>query len=144
MNDKSIFSAELTAIERAIDMCETVSKVMVCTDSLSTIQSLQQLYPKDPQVDRVKNMIHQHRVKIVLCWVPGHMGIIGNAKADKLARTALTINDIASTKLKVDKIKSIAKKLAHGAMLRRWEEKGSTMSSEDIPRRGVFKGGIKW
>ena len=41
------------------------------------------------------NDLYNHHYNIIFCWIPSHVGIKGNTKADKLAR----VNPISSTQV---------------------------------------------
>ena len=92
-NHTSVFIAELFAIDKAIDfaMSSTHDKVVIFTDSYSSIQAIQSLRTRSNEIQG--NIIHKlfdvymsDRKVIKLMWVPGHMGIHGNEMADYYAR----------------------------------------------------------
>ena len=89
----SIYSAEIRAIELAITIIEQLTQTyfVIHSDSSSALASLQQLIPKNPFVRKIKHDIYRlaSNNKIVCFnWVPAHVGIRGNEKADQLAKEA--------------------------------------------------------
>ena len=94
INDEaSICTAELLAIEAAIEYIWDSSdeKFMIITDSLSSLQALKSQKLNNPIVSNILHMCHYlsgHK-DIVFCWVPSHIGIQGNERADVLAKAAL-------------------------------------------------------
>ena len=90
----SIFTAELTAIILAFDKIERSGKqkCIVCVDSLSCLQTIEQLNIDHPLVLDIMNKYLEIRSlsKLVkFCWVPSHVGIQGNERADTAAKAAL-------------------------------------------------------
>ena len=94
INDEaSICTTELLAIEAAIKYIWGCSdeEFMVIKDSLSSLQALTSKKLKHPIVSNILHMCHYlsgHK-DIVFCWVPSHIGIQGNERADVLAKAAL-------------------------------------------------------
>ena len=69
------------------------TKVFLLTDSLGALQSIKQTTVSDNE--EIIHSIHQAINLIPLChfmWIPSHVGIPGNEKADKLAKKALTLS----------------------------------------------------
>ena len=94
INDEaSICTAELSAIEAAIEYIWDSSdeEFMIITDSLSSSQALKSQKLNYPIVFNILHMGHYlsgHK-DIIFCWVPSHIGIQGNERADVLVKAAL-------------------------------------------------------
>ena len=81
--DSSIYSAELRAIELALNHISNSrhNNFVVFSDSKSSLQALQNLWSNHPLVCRVLNLhslLCRLNKNIVFCWLPSHVGIRGN------------------------------------------------------------------
>jgi hypothetical protein len=92
----SIFTAEATAIERAL--------LWAASDSLSVLRGLQSPQPQHVTIFAILLNIHTLQLemtkRVVLMWCPGHSNIYGNEQADKAAgsgaRTPPPLNPITT------------------------------------------------
>merc|ERR1712082_195690 len=93
-NCASIFTAELTAILEALKHSQNINRncVSIITDSKSSIQAIRKLYPQNPIIIKIQDIIKNSNKNFTLCWVPSHIGIQGNEQADRLA-VAATSNE---------------------------------------------------
>lgn len=96
-NSTSIFSAEIAAMLDALHYVLTAppGRVVVATDSLSTLQALEGS-TSAPSLDlsdilRLLSLCQERDIKVILLWVPGHMGVLGNEVADQAARAGLDL-----------------------------------------------------
>ncbi|CAF3646749.1 unnamed protein product [Rotaria socialis] len=89
----SIFTAEMVAIVtalRAISSHPQQSFVIFC-DSLSVLQSIESYESNNPLVQHIQQwlfFISARRKELSFCWVPGHIGVAGNERADGAAKDA--------------------------------------------------------
>ena len=90
------FSAEIKAIDLALDHIEQSRNTdfIIFSDSLSVLQSLHSRHIENPLLLDVllKHNDLADLNYIVFCWLPSHVGIKGNEKADIAAKSALTLN----------------------------------------------------
>ncbi|XP_044744603.1 uncharacterized protein LOC123306596 [Coccinella septempunctata] len=105
----SIFTGELYAIHQAMKHIEENAYInnVICTDSLSSLQSIKSRTISNPLVRKIldtNTTISQQGKKAVILWIPSHMGIPGNEKADREANDArysgTCVNDITNYDLK--------------------------------------------
>lgn len=94
-DNASIFSAEIKAIDLALNHIEqsTSRDFIIFSDSLSVLQSL-----NSRQLDNslLTDILLKYNYlsdlnNIVFCWLPSHVGIKGNEKADIAAKSALAL-----------------------------------------------------
>ncbi|XP_072400516.1 uncharacterized protein [Diabrotica undecimpunctata] len=88
----SIHTVELYGINKALEVTPKSSKrIAICTDSLSSIHSLKTLRSQHPIVNKVHAHCHQlltSGTSVSIIWVPSHVGVIGNEKADQAEKEA--------------------------------------------------------
>jgi len=97
----STLQAELHAILRALEAAEAyeLPSLLVCTDSLGSLQTLQLATPGDNHllVETVHELLDRRETKgqeTIFYWVPSHVGVRGNEAADKAAKEALTLDQV--------------------------------------------------
>jgi len=87
----SIFRAELYALLLA---GQSGTKIVIFSDSLSSQQAIDGFNIDN---DLVQKFIKEYSVQtkegktIALCWIPSHVGIPGNEKADSAAKGGLSL-----------------------------------------------------
>ena len=92
----SIFTAEIWAIITALEEIKNASesKFIIFTDSRSCLQALLYMKLEHPLIGMaIRNCVFLNIANkdIILCWVPSHVGIRGNEKADSAAKSALDL-----------------------------------------------------
>ncbi|GBL78410.1 putative RNA-directed DNA polymerase from transposon X-element [Araneus ventricosus] len=115
-------AAVLLALEKISDCLER--KFIIYTDSLSALESMKSFYMHSHRHPLVLNVLHllnklaSRDFNILLCWVPSHVGIVGNEKADKAAKLA-TAPTNSSTPL--TDFKKYTKLLFYTKWQRQWD-----------------------
>lgn len=83
----SIFSAEAMAILYTIKyICTENTESVIFTDSASVLQALENGESRHPWIQAIE--FESRRKAVTLCWIPGHVNIKGNERADQLAKAA--------------------------------------------------------
>ena len=107
----SIYTAELQALKLALNLVQNLIglRFIVYTDSLSSLQAINGCNYNHPFIYDLINLNNQCKSmgkSVVFAWIPSHVGIPGNERADRLAKEALNFNEsnlkIPSTDFKVN------------------------------------------
>ena len=110
LGNASIFIAELQALKMAFNIVKNCDgdHFMIFTDSLPSLQAIGGNNCDHPFIQDISKLFNDCcsvNKKVVSAWVPSHVGIKGNEKADELAKQALNFNvldlKVPDTDLKV-------------------------------------------
>lgn len=93
----SVFTGEAIALLKAIAYVESheLSKTIIFTDSRSCLQAINSNPFKNknyPLIFKIREALfkcNQKKLEVVLTWIPGHCGIMGNEWADSWAKDAI-------------------------------------------------------
>lgn len=125
-NDFSNFSSELYAILKALESLNITdqAKYLILSDSFSGIQAITSPKPIHPIAMEIKNLIYNltstQNLKIKLCWIPGHTGIVGNEMVDALTKRVEGLNIEINKIPKVD-LDQISKKVVFNIWGQKWD-----------------------
>ncbi|GFT94129.1 RNA-directed DNA polymerase from mobile element jockey [Trichonephila clavipes] len=92
----SVFTAEAVAIYRALQLIDSnmPRKYCIYTDSMSVLEALEnyndRCHPVVCKILDITSRLYSKGFDIVFCWLPSHVGIIGNEQADSAAKSATT------------------------------------------------------
>ena len=94
--EASVYTAELHALQMACHLIHehpsnTNNSYIICTDSLSAVQGLHTLTPRNHLMHKLQISFHtllDIGISVTVLWIPGHREIKGNEKADEAARSA--------------------------------------------------------
>jgi len=77
----------------------SIKTSIIFTDSFSALQSLESQKLHQSLILSILTIIHHlhsNYYDVVFCWIPSHIGIAGNEKADQAAKSALNLPNITS------------------------------------------------
>ncbi|GFY11314.1 RNase H domain-containing protein [Trichonephila clavipes] len=92
----SVFTAEAVPIYRALQSIDSnmPRKYCIYTDSMSVLEALEnyndRCHPVVCNILDITSRLYGKGFDIVFCWLPSHVGIIGNEQADNAAKSATT------------------------------------------------------
>ena len=124
--DSSIYTAELTALNRALELIQASGgeKFIIFSDSLSALEAISGRNLKHPELLDffVKfSQLKQKGYDIVLAWVPGHVGIRGNEIADAVAKEA-TSKGLITSVLPFSDLKPKIHSYTHASWQKDWDK----------------------
>uniref|UniRef100_A0A0K8VMK1 RNA-directed DNA polymerase from mobile element jockey n=1 Tax=Bactrocera latifrons TaxID=174628 RepID=A0A0K8VMK1_BACLA len=101
----TIFTAEALAIELAVEYAKkNKGKYIICSDCKSCITAIKSPSNTNKIISFIRNSLIAAPNKIKVMWIPGHVGILGNERADTAAKNvtkspALTLNRLTKSDL---------------------------------------------
>ena len=126
----SIFSAELNAFILALDIIEnkyeSKGNFVICSDSQSALQALEGDDLRNPFLLHVRERIHyltnNYPFHLSFPWIPSHIGIRGNEKADTLAKNGLQLRPTNNIKLPHSDFRPMIKPYIYEKWQVHWDE----------------------
>ena len=138
----SVFSAEVKAIDLALNIAEESreSNFIVFSDSLSTLQALFNKDLENPMICKILERISTLGTtrEFVFCWIPGHIGIKGNDRADKNAKSALTL-PISDVKVPSSDFKSAVSSNTQSSWQSQWDTDDNNKMHSVKPTLGEWQ-----
>ena len=92
----SIFTAEICAINLALNIISKNkhNKFIIFSDLLSVLTSLRNKKLENPLIVKLLirlDSMSSHK-EVIMCWIPSHIGVSGNERADLAAKSALDLS----------------------------------------------------
>lgn len=89
----SVYAGELSAIRLALECAKQIfdrtgrNRFAIFSDSLSSVQSIErgQSLARPNLFNQIIDALHKSEIDTIVVWVPSHVGIFGNEKADRQA-----------------------------------------------------------
>ena len=124
-NNASVFTAELTAVSKSLEIVSTLQgrNFTIYCDSYSVLMAIKQYNPKHPIVQKIQEWLWRLSSKfkkVNFCWVPAHVGIPGNELADKEAKEAILRNDLNFYHVPVSDMKGVIRSYVKKKWQTRW------------------------
>lgn len=154
LQDCSIFTAEAAGIMKALEYATEgeYQKVAILSDSLSVLKCLEKTIniateTTHPYIIKIKSLLHHlgKKCKIQIIWVKAHCGIIGNERADQLAKESIYNGEPLIEELCISDCINTYKKYMQEKWARIWENYVTnkptryTMLQRNIPKSFWYK-----
>ena len=124
-NHSTIFTAEAFAILTALKFIESnnIKHCVICSDSLSCLLAINNYNTKNPIVAEILTHLNKlnERKQIEFVWVPSHIGILGNEKADAIARGAILNRIDPDIKIPYTDLKFVVNQYVKSEMQSHWD-----------------------
>ena len=97
-------------------------KFIIFSDSRSVLTSLENKKLENPLIVKLLSRLDSmsNHKKIILCWIPSHIGVRGNERADSAAKSALDLNPKVISIPYTD-LKPIISNSLHKKWQQRWD-----------------------
>lgn len=119
----SIYTAELTAIRRSVEMAiESDQVTLIVTDSLGSLTSICNYGNKNPLVNYIQSIVAENSDKVKFLFVHSHVGVVGNEEADLEAGSALSQTEPSDLAVTHIDAKRMVKKIIRADRRREWSE----------------------
>ncbi|CAF4294310.1 unnamed protein product, partial [Rotaria magnacalcarata] len=126
MTFASIYTAELVAIIKALRYInlQNSTSFVIYSDSRSALEAITKNIPNHPLICEIQRwivLLNSNNKAISLCWVPAHVRIEGNERADQLAREATNLH-ISNRAIPASDYIPIIKSTIYSQWQHKWEE----------------------
>ena len=128
----SIFSIEAIGIIKALERIRRKAdqEAVIFTDSKSVLQAIQSEDLSNGHINEIRSELiglKEAHYKITLCWVPAHVGIPGNERADQEAKNAVYNGEVLNPQIQYKEYKSIIRRYIKDKWTKEWEESNNKL-----------------
>ena len=129
----SNYDAESEAILKSLDFVSSQfegklkeeNNVVIFTDAKSVLQSLENDRTSDARIKEIMNkadkLMTSYNIEVSLQWIPGHVGLPGNERADKLAKLGAQCPQTA-TSVTINTAKHLINEHLKNAWMKKWAD----------------------
>ena len=127
--ESSVFTGECLGLYIAVEyvLLLKLKKTVIFSDSMSALQSLCKYLFKtklvSPLIIETRSLIKKcidRGYSVIFAWLPGHRGILGNERADRLARDAIECGDKAYYKIYAHDLATLPKMYLRSSWNKLW------------------------
>ena len=126
------YEAEVIAIKKTVEKIEqgfkdgsmTPTMLVILTDSQSALEAIENHEHETSKLlelllETCHNIIQNYGIELIMQWIPGHCGILGNEKADALAKLGSKMPQ-PDEKVTYRTAKTLAKKHSRNSWNNKW------------------------
>ena len=136
----SAFTAELMAVFSAVRYIffnfSHCANLVLFTDSKSLLSSLGQLFPSNQLVQDIQDWIFllasRKGIKLEFCWVPSHVGIVGNERADVAAKDAIRLDHCSGMGIPISDFRNVIRCYCRDQWQNHWSSLTSNFKLRSI------------
>ena len=129
----SVFTAELlavlTALKNIFFSSPPGSNFTIFIDSKSVLASLKKLIPSHYLVQEIQDwfylLLRRRNISVKFCWVPSHVGVVGNERADVAAKDASRLSHISSVDIPVSDFRNTIRSYCRD----KWQDHWSNLNN---------------
>ena len=125
-NHASVFTAELTALSKALELVYSSPRgphFTIYSDSYSALLAIKQYNPKHPIIQQIQLWLYRissRRKTVHFCWVPAHVGVSGNEAADEEAKAATRDPEVLFHYVPLSDMKYVFRTYVQNVWQQRW------------------------
>ena len=140
----SVFTSELYAIYQVLKHIRRrdYNRCVIATDSASSVMALRNQSISCTLVLRILELlteISSDGGEVTLLWVPSHVGIDGNERADEAAKVASRSSHIRPLKVEADDLKPVIKRLVRSEWQSRWDSEADCALKRIRPNIDIWE-----
>ena len=132
----SIFTAETCAVLQATKYIFNIGRkgesFIIYSDSASVLFSIKQQMPSNSLIQEVQDwlvLLHSRkRIRVDFCWVPAHVGVEGNERADQAAKEAQRLPNVSDIKIPHSDFKEVI----HNYTKRKWQHSWNSLANNKL------------
>ena len=109
---------------------------VIFTDSSSVLSSFRKLFPSVHLVQEILDWVvllkNRKKVEIEFCWVPSHVGVKGNERADVAAKAAAKLHHISDSSIPHEDFRNVIRSFSKERWQNHWQNSDGNFKLKSI------------